>query len=119
MPRAAASLYFAWGCFRDFMSRPCGVAQSLASRQPLDRDNFAARGLDAGDDVADVFDHRCHVMGVGVDDGVAVAGDCDMAFPEDQIAALQPFGFRRTQGAAETRLLHVAVARTAGAGGVE
>jgi hypothetical protein len=57
--------------------------------QPLDRQNFAARGLDARDGVACVFDRRRHVMRIGVHDGVAVAHDRDMAVPEDQVAALQ------------------------------
>ena len=59
------------------------------------------------------------MMRVGVDDGLGVARDRDMAFPEDQIAALQFFGFRRDQRPAEAVLLHVAVARAAGAGGVQ
>ena len=69
---------------------PGGAApREERSAQPLDRRDLAARGLDAGDGVACVFDHGRHVMGVGVNDGVGVAHDRDMAFPEDQVAALQ------------------------------
>ena len=64
------------------------------------------------------LDHRCHVMRVGVNDGAAIAHDGDMALPEDQIAALQLASLMRLQRAAEARLLHVAVARAADAGGV-
>ena len=94
-----------------------GAAATLT--QPLDRGDLAAGGLDAGDGVAGVFDHGRHVMGVGMNDGVGVAHDRDMAFPEDQIAALQFLRFRRVQRPAEAVLLHVAVARAAGAGGIQ
>ena len=81
--------------------------------------DLAAGGLDARDGVAGVFDHGRHVMRVGVNDGVGIARDRDMAFPEDQVAALQSPGFRRVQHPAEAVVLHVAVARAAGAGGVQ
>ena len=54
-------------------------------------------------------------MRVGVNDGVGVAHDRHMTFPEDQIAALQFAWLRPVQFPAETVLLHVAVARAAGA----
>src|SRR5471032_2143381 len=38
-----------------------------------------------------------------------------MAFPENQVSALHFFGVGRVQSPAETALLHVAVARAAGA----
>ena len=66
-----------------------------------------------------VFDRGRHVMRVGVNDGVGIAHDRDVAFPENQIAALQ-FG-RFGAGAqilAEPVLLHVAVARAADARGI-
>src|SRR6266850_2752255 len=89
------------------------------SAEPLDRADFAARGLDARDGLAGVFDCRGHVMRVGVDDGVGVAHDGDMAFPEHQIAAPQFLRFRRIQCPAKAVLLHVAVARAAYACGVQ
>ena len=58
-------------------------------------------------------------MRIGVHDGVGIAHDRDMAFPEDQVAALQVLHFRCAQRSAEAVLLHVAVARAAGAGGVQ
>src|SRR3981081_2157268 len=87
--------------------------------EPLDRGDRAAGGLDAGDGVAGVFDDGRHVMRIGVNDAVGSAHDGAVAFPENQIAALQSFGFRRIQYPAEPILLHVAVARTAGARGVQ
>jgi hypothetical protein len=57
------------------------------SAEPLDRGDFAARGLDARDGFACVLDCRGHVMSVGVHDGAGVARDGDMAFPEHQVAA--------------------------------
>ena len=56
---------------------------------PLDRHDLAAGRLDPRDRLARVFDRGRHVMRVGVNDGVGVAHDRDMAFPEDQVAALQ------------------------------
>ena len=38
--------------------------------------------------LAGVFDHRRHVIGVGVNDALGIAHDGDVAFPENQIAAL-------------------------------
>ena len=64
------------------------------SSQPLDRGDLAAGGLDARDGVGGVFDHGRHVMRVGVNDGVGIARDRDMAFPENQVAALQFFRLR-------------------------
>src|SRR5579863_970356 len=58
-------------------------------------------------------------MGVGVNEGGGIARDRDMALPENQVAALQLSGLRRIQRAAEAVLLHVAVARAAGAGGIQ
>ena len=87
--------------------------------QPLDRRYFASRRPDPRDRFARVLHHRRHVMGIGVHDGVAIPHDRDVTFPEDQIAPLQLLHLGRTQCPAETVLLHVAVARTAGAGGVE
>ena len=56
-------------------------------------------------------------MRVGVNDGVGVAHDGDVTLPEDQVAALQFFHFRWRQRPADSVMLHVAVARAAGAGG--
>src|ERR1700694_4818131 len=58
-------------------------------------------------------------MGVGMDDGIAIPHDRHVAFPEHQIATLQSFGLCRIQCSAKTILLHVAVARAAGARGVQ
>src|SRR5690242_5853899 len=58
-------------------------------------------------------------MGVGVNYAVGVTHDRDMSLPEDQIAALQFLYLGRTQPPPEAILLHVAVARAAGAGGVQ
>ena len=44
-----------------------------------------------------VFDHGRHVMRIGVNDGVGIARDRDMAFPENQVAALQFARFRQPQ----------------------
>src|ERR1700682_4455104 len=89
------------------------------SAEPLDRRDFAARGLDARDGLALFFDHGGHVMRVGVHDGVGVTRDGDMALPEQQIAAPQFLRFRRIQCPAEAVLLHVAVARAADTCGVQ
>jgi hypothetical protein len=62
-----------------------------SASQPLDAGNAAARGLDARDGAASIFDHRRHMVRVGVNDAVGVARDGDMAFPEDQVAAPQDF----------------------------
>src|SRR6266849_1182592 len=58
-------------------------------------------------------------MRIGVNDGVGIPCDRDMALPENQVAALQLPGLGRRQHPAETVLLHVAVTRTAGACGVQ
>ena len=58
-------------------------------------------------------------MRIGVDDRLAIACDRDMAFPENQIAAFEFLRVARIEFAAEPLLLHVAVARAAGAGGGE
>jgi len=44
-------------------------------------------------------------------DGVGAAHDGDVAFPEHQIAALQPYHRRNVERSAKAVLLHVAVAR--------
>src|SRR5664280_3400739 len=93
--------------------------QTRRSSQPLDRSDLAARGLDARDGVACVLDHGGHVVRVGVNDAVGIPHNSYMAFPEHQIAALQFAGFRQPQYSAEAILLHVAVARAAGARGVQ
>src|ERR1700735_4826445 len=98
------------------MVRP---AYERDSNQPLDGCDLVARGLDSRDGATCRLDGRSHVVSVGMNDGGRVANDRDMAFPEDQVAALQFFRFRRIQCPAEAILLHVAVARAAGAGGVE
>src|SRR5579863_6269290 len=59
--------------------------------QPLDRRDAVAGGLDARDRL--------------------------LAFPENQIAAFESLRVARVEFAAEPLLLHVAVARAAGAGG--
>src|ERR1700683_1643886 len=87
--------------------------------QPLDRRDVAAGGLDARDRLLRTLDGRGHVMCVGMDDSLAIAGDRDMAFPENQIAAFEFLRVARVEFAAEPLLLHVAVARAAGAGGGE
>src|SRR5690349_7847138 len=87
--------------------------------QPLDRLHFAAGRFDPSNRFARVLHHRRHVMGVGVHDSVAIPHDRDVAFPENQVAALQLLHLGGTQCPAETVLLHIAVARAAGAGGVE
>src|SRR4051794_22950961 len=56
-------------------------------------------------------------MGIGVNDGLGVAYDRDMALPEDQVSALQLFRFR--QSPSQRLFLHVAVARTANTRGIE
>src|ERR1700730_2783684 len=58
-------------------------------------------------------------MCIGMNDAVAIAHDRAVPPPEDQIAALQSVRFRCVQCAPETVLLHVAVARAAGARGVQ
>src|SRR5579863_6100819 len=85
--------------------------------QPLDRRDAVAGGLDARDRLLRTLDGRGHVMRVGMDDSLAIAGDRDMAFPENQIAAFESLRVARVEFAAEPLLLHVAVARAAGAGG--
>src|SRR5580692_7575368 len=54
--------------------------------QPLDRRDLVAGGLAAGEHVLRTLDGGHHVMRIGVNDGVGIAGDRDMSFPEDQIA---------------------------------
>ena len=58
---------------------------------------WVARRRNALDGGAGVFDHRRHVVGIGVNDGIGVACDRHMALPEDQIAALQGLRFRPTR----------------------
>src|ERR1700730_3964631 len=58
-------------------------------------------------------------MGVGMNDSIAIPHDRHVAGPEHQIATLQSFGLWRIQCSAENILLHVAVARAAGASGVQ
>ena len=60
------------------------------------------------------LDRHRHVEGVGVDHAVAAARDGDVAFPENQVAALQAGEACRL---AERALLHVAVARAFDAAG--
>src|SRR5256885_8234610 len=60
-----------------------------ALTKPLDGGDLAAGDLDARDGLAGVFDHGGHVVGVGVNDVLGIPRDRDMAFPENQIAALQ------------------------------
>jgi hypothetical protein len=62
----------------------------MAPTQPFDRGDLAARGPDARDGVAGVFDHRGHVMRIGVRDAVGVVRDRDVALPEDQVAGSRP-----------------------------
>lgn len=83
--------------------------------KPLDRDDIAAGRLDPRDSRFDRLDHRRHVMGVGVNHGGGVVHDGDVSLPEDQVAAQQAAPLMRLQRAAEAGLLHVAVARAAGA----
>src|SRR3954465_12737288 len=54
--------------------------------------------------------------GVGVKEGVAAKRECDVAFPEDEITALQA---GEADGLAERLLLHVAVARAGDATGMQ
>src|SRR5262245_58800939 len=89
---------------------------SYEALQPLDRDDFVAGRLDPRHRRAGVLDHGRHVMRVGMHDAVGIAHDRDMAFPEDQVAALEMLRFRDAERAAEPVALHVAVARAAGAG---
>jgi len=58
-------------------------------------------------------------LGVGVNDGIVVACDRHMAFPENQVAALEFFRLSLIQRPAKAILLHVAVARAAGARGIQ
>src|SRR5665213_27036 len=58
-------------------------------------------------------------MRIGVNDRVGIARDRDVAFPENQVAALQLAPLLGIDIPAETVLLHVAVARAAGARGVQ
>src|SRR5215470_865155 len=91
---------------------PCCTAEERCdtSLQPLDRDDLAAGRLDPRNGIFRVLDHGRHVMRVGVHDGVGIAYDRDMAFPEDQVAALEMLRFRDAERAAEPVALHVAVA---------
>src|SRR5262249_38882785 len=102
--------------------RPDLLCMGLFSRfciralQPLDRDYLAAGRLDPRHRIFRVLDHGRHVMCIGVHDGLGVANDGDMAFPEDQVATPEMLRFRDAERAAEPVALHVAVARAAGAG---
>ena len=96
-----------------------GCLKIGSASKPLDRRDLAAGGLDPRDGLSGVFDHGCHVVRIGMNDCGRVARDRDMAFPENQVAPLQAARLRGVDIAAETVLLHVAVARAAGAGGVQ
>src|SRR5579871_3574702 len=100
-------------------TRPPETARSRRNSEPLDCSNLASPGLDAGDRVVDVLECGRHVKGVGMHERVGVAHDRDMAFPEDEIAALQVPCLVRIERAAELGLLHVAVARAGSAGGLQ
>src|SRR5207302_4921841 len=56
---------------------------------------------------------------IGVQDAIGVAHNSDMAFPEQEIAAAQGPLFRSVKRLANSGLLHVAVARTGDAGGMQ
>ena len=58
-------------------------------------------------------------MRIGVQKRFGVPHDRDMALPEDQVAALQSSGIHRIQRTDKPVALHVAVARAAGARGVQ
>src|SRR6476660_6955212 len=58
-------------------------------------------------------------MRIGVRNGVRITDDRDVPLPEDQVAALQLLRLCRVKRPPEAILLHVAVARAAGAGGVQ
>src|ERR1700761_3803856 len=70
-------------------SKPHPAARWRSSLQALDRGDLAAGRLDAGDGVFCVLDRGRHVVRIGVDNAVGIADDRDMAFPENQVAALQ------------------------------
>src|SRR3954465_5733279 len=91
----------------------------MTSTQPLDSHDLTTSSLDARDRLAGPFDHRRHVIGVGVNDAVGIAHDSYVAVPENQIAQRWSAGLSGRQGCAETVLLHVAVARAVGARGVQ
>src|SRR5262249_50216417 len=81
--------------------------------------DLAAGGLDARNRFARALDHGRHVVGVGVNDRIGVAHDRDMALPENQVTPLELFRFYPLQGSTEPDLLQIAVARAAGAGGIQ
>src|ERR1700722_4367612 len=54
--------------------------------QPLDRNDLAARSADAGNGFAGVFNDGRHVVRVGVNNGVGIPRDRNMAVPENQVA---------------------------------
>src|SRR5215471_2909624 len=56
---------------------------------PFHRGHFSTGGLDACEGVLCRLNCDRHVMRIGVDDAVRVAGDRDMTFPENEVAAAE------------------------------
>src|SRR5438552_18149588 len=97
-------------------------AQSQAHRRTatlghtLYRSDFTSCCLYARNSLRRRFNSDHHMMGICVDQGFGIAGDSDMTLPEQQIAAAQT---RQRRQLSDGQFLHVAVARTREAGGLE
>ena len=72
---------------------------------------FAHCSFVAGDGLAQVFDDDLHLVAAGVDDGVGVVGNHDVARQVEQVAARQLFGVDAGVVRFQVFFLQVAVAR--------
>src|SRR5579885_2912637 len=82
----------------------------------FDAGDFAPHRFDAVESAFHVFSRNGHVIGVGVEQCFGIAGDGDVPFPKQQIAATY---FACRDRFAQRQLLHVAIARAGKAGGVQ
>src|SRR3954471_6520783 len=86
--------------------RPASVIVRKVSNAP-DRDYVARQGSNSGDGGGERFEHRRHVMAVGMEKVGRARHDPDMAFPEDEVAA--PKRRAWLDPMAQHALLHVGV----------